>query len=254
MIEFEKILDKTPNQLYSQAILGLKEKINQVFYDKEKGFFYHDSAHTLKTKYGNIFAILLGFADEKQKASIAKVFKSDEFTIINTPYMKFYELCACAEIGNMDYVINYMNYYWGGMIDEGATTFWEKYDPSQKGADKYAMYGRKYGKSLCHSWGAGPLYLISKYIVGLRPFNDGFDEYLLKPYFANIKYDSKFPVKDSEIKVSYDGKQFKIYCPNMNGILDCCKKLDCEDLIYSEEKGGYILNAGQEYILKITED
>lgn len=254
MIEFEKVLGLTPNPVYTQAIYGLKEKINEVFYDKEKGFFYHDSAHTLKTKYGNIFAILLDFANKEQKESIVKAFESDEFTNINTPFMKFYELCACAEIGNIEYVIDYMNYYWGGMIDEGATTFWEKYEPSQKGADKYAMYGRKYGKSLCHSWGAGPLYLISKYIVGLRPFDDGFNEYALKPYICDIKYDSKFPVKDSEISVSCDGRELKVFCPNMNGVLVSNRKLDCKDLVYSSEKGGYLLTAGKEYKIKITED
>jgi len=25
------------------------------------------------------------------------------------------------------------------------------------------MYGRKYGKSLCHAWGAAPLYLLGRY-------------------------------------------------------------------------------------------
>lgn len=255
MINFEDILCIEHNPEYAKAIYGLKDKINQVFYDKENGFFYHDSAHTLKTKYGNIFAILLDFASEEQKIAISKNFDVDDFCKINTPYMKFYELCACAETGNMKYVLEYMDYYWGGMIDEGATTFWEKYDPSQKGPEKYAMYGRKYGKSLCHSWGAGPLYIISRYLVGLRPLNDGFNEYLLKPYLdGNVKYDCKLPVNGSEIKVSCDGNNFNIYCPQMEGVLVCTNKLDCSNLIYSEEKGGYILTAGKEYKIKITED
>ena len=40
--------------------------------------------------------------------------------------------------------------YWGGMLKEGATSFWEKYNPEETGIRHLAMYGRPYGKSLCH--------------------------------------------------------------------------------------------------------
>lgn len=32
--------------------------------------------------------------------------------------------------------------------------------PSEKGDEAYAFYGRPYGKSLCHAWGAGPVVLL----------------------------------------------------------------------------------------------
>ena len=136
---FEDILGKEKNPKYAEELDGLKERINKAFYDEELGGYYHDTAHTLKTKYGNIFAVLCDFADDEQKARISKSMTNFEFYEIYTPFMKFFELCAMAEIGNIDYVINYMNFYWGGMIDEGATTFWERYDPNQKGAEKFAI-------------------------------------------------------------------------------------------------------------------
>nr|GFC72823.1 hypothetical protein [Tanacetum cinerariifolium] len=52
------------------------------------------------------------------------------------------------------YVLKEMKSYWGGMLDLGATSFWEEYDPAKKGAEHYSMYGRPFGKSLCHAWGA----------------------------------------------------------------------------------------------------
>lgn len=248
---FEDILGKEKNPKYQEELDGLKDRINKTFYDEELGGYYHDAAHTLKTKYGNIFAILCDFADDNQKAKIAESMVNSDFYEIYTPFMKFFELCAIAETGNIDYVIDYMNYYWGGMIDEGATTFWEKYDPNQKGAEKYEMYGRKYGKSLCHSWGAGPLYLLAKYVVGLKPCDSGYQEYSIKPYLTNFKYSAKLPMNDSEILVDYNGEQITIYSPNKDGILICDDRFITDGLKYSKEKGGYILEKSIKHCIRI---
>lgn len=253
MIEFEKALSLPENPVYKQEIAGLKERINQVFFDEKYGF-YHDTAHTLKTKYGNIFAILTGFASPEQVKIISKAINNPEFSEIYTPYMKFYELCAIAECGDLEYVLSYMDYYWGGMLDHGATTFWERFNPEQTGNEKYAMYGRKYGKSLCHSWGAGPLYLIGKYLVGIAPLEDGYLEYRIKPYLGKVKYKSKLPVLDTEVSVEYTGDKLKIFSPNKDGVLSLNENLDCTGLEFSEEKQGYILKRNTEYVLNVKEE
>ena len=33
-----------------------------------------------------------------------------------------------------------MKAYWGGMLKEGATSFWEKYNPEETGTQHLAMY------------------------------------------------------------------------------------------------------------------
>lgn len=254
MISFEDLLGIEHDPKYLKEIDGLKQKISDTYYDSEKGLYYHDTAHTTKTKYGNIFALLLGIADESQRQMIAKGIVSDEVHEIHTPFMKFFELCALAEVGHLEYVLDYMQYYWGGMIKHGATTFWERFDPDQTGNEKYAMYGRPYGKSLCHSWGAGPLYIIGKYIVGLSPLEDGYEQYKLQPYLGKLKLKTKLPMNNSELDYEYNGEYIKIFSPNKDGVLAFNVKLDCSDLTYSEEKGGYILKGGQEYTIKIKED
>ena len=150
--------------------------------------------------------------------------------------------------------LDYMQYYWGGMLKHGATTFWERFDPSQTGNEKYAMYGRPYGKSLCHSWGAGPLYIIGKYVVGLSPLEDGYEQYKLQPYLGKLKLKTKLPMNNSELDYEYNGEYIKIFSPNNDGILAFNDKLDCSGLAFSDEKGGYVLKGGQEYTIKIKED
>ena len=39
--------------------------------------------------------------------------------------MRFYELEALCALGEQDAVMKEMKAYWGGMLKEGATSFWE---------------------------------------------------------------------------------------------------------------------------------
>ena len=49
---------------------------------------------------------------------------------------------------------------WGGMLDAGATSFWEGFDANEKGDEMWRFYGRPYGKSLCHAWSSAPVFLL----------------------------------------------------------------------------------------------
>ena len=81
-----------------------------------------------------------------------------------------------------------MRSYWGGMLKEGATTFWETYDPAEKYPQRLAMYGHPFGKSLCHAWGASPVYLIGKYYLGIRPTKAGYEEWECRPCLGDLKW------------------------------------------------------------------
>ena len=90
---------------------------------------------------------------------------NDNIQKITTPYMRFYELEALCAMGEQNYVLKEMKDYWGGMLKLGATSFGKNTIPTKKGAEHYAMYGREFGKSLCHAWGASPIYLLGKYYL-----------------------------------------------------------------------------------------
>ena len=134
--------------------------------------------------------------------------------------MRFYEVAALAEIGQQTYVTKQMKAYWGGMIKEGATTFWEQYYPEEKGVAKYAMYGRPFGKSLCHAWGASPIYLLGKYYLGVKPLQPGYAAYLVEPNLGGLQWiDGKVPTPQGDISVFADTKQIKITAAASKGIL-----------------------------------
>ena len=47
-----------------------------------------------------------------------------------TPYYNSYVITAMSEMGHTSEALDFVRKYWGGMLAEGATTFWEAYDPS----------------------------------------------------------------------------------------------------------------------------
>ena len=67
------------------------------------------------------------------------------------------------------------------------------------------MYGRPYGKSLCHAWGASPIYLIGKYFLGVRPTKPGYEEYEVRPALGNLKrMQGSVPTPFGEVNVKMD--------------------------------------------------
>ena len=155
---------------YEQRAEALREAVNTFFWDPGQGAYIdsHASGRRHVTRHANIFAVLFDFADEKQTASILlNVLENDAVPAITTPYFKFFELDALGKAGRRQPILDMLHTYWGGMLERGAVTFWEKFDPEETGADQYAMYGDPFGKSLCHAWGASPIYLLGKYFPDL---------------------------------------------------------------------------------------
>jgi len=167
-------------------------------------------------------AVLYDAANEKQKKDILdNVINNDKIPALETPYMRFYELSAMCELGDYGNVYQQMISYWGGMLDEGATTFWELYRPEEKGLERYSMYNCKYGKSLCHAWGASPIYILGRYFIGLTPEGDGYSKYKLKP---NINYlgdfNIEFNIKGGKVIIVRSGDNLTVQSPTHDGVIE----------------------------------
>lgn len=64
---------------------------------------------------------------------------------------------AGLAIGEEAKVREFIVEYWGGMVDRGADTFWEVYDPAEP---LYSSYGDAMMNSACHAWSCFPGYLL----------------------------------------------------------------------------------------------
>ena len=107
------------------------------------------------------------------------------------------------------------------MLDEGATSFWELYNPAEKGMSRFAMYNRPFGKSLCHAWGASPIYLFGRYVLGVEPTKPGFAEYAVAPDLCGLDWiEGVVPMPHGVISVSVKGRVATVAGPaNCKGTL-----------------------------------
>ncbi|MBE6249701.1 MAG: alpha-rhamnosidase [Prevotella sp.] len=203
----------------------LRNKIYQTFWSYEDKAYLHaieDGVMNRQiTKFPNMFAIIYGMAYEEQRREIMKsVMLNPKVDPITTPYMRFYELEALCIDGLHTQVLQEMRDYWGGMLREGATSFWEKYVPTETGTQHLAMYGRPYGKSLCHAWGASPVYLLGKYYLGVKPTKPGYEEYEVRPALGDLEWmKGDVPTPHGMIHVEMDQKQIKICATEGRGTL-----------------------------------
>lgn len=179
-----------PYQQLAENVIGKTRKLlwNDDCQAWEHAIEKSEKNHQI-TKFPNMFAILYDIVDDATKRNIVdSVMENNKIDPITTPYMRFYELEALCMMGRQTQVLQEIRNYWGGMLREGATSFWEKYIPSEQGTEHLAMYGRPYGKSLCHAWGASPVYLLGRYFLGIQPTQPGYATWEARPNLADLEW------------------------------------------------------------------
>ena len=210
---------------YGSMADRLKAKMKKLFWDQDRHVWLHalenGVLNTQVTKFPNMFAILYGLTDETESRQIMEqVMLNPDVAPITTPYMRFYELETLCKMGMQSRVLSEMKDYWGGMIREGATTFWEKYVPTESGTQHLSMYGRPYGKSLCHAWGASPLYLIGRYFLGVEPVKPGYEEYVVRPATGGLDWmEGEVPTPFGKIHVRMDQQKVTVRSDGGRGML-----------------------------------
>ena len=201
------------------------KKVKELFWSEQHHAFLHaiedGQMNPQITKFPNMFAILYDLVSEEEKQQMMQsVILNKDIPAITTPYMRFYELAALCEMGLQKEVLPEIKAYWGGMLREGATSFWEKYNPEETGCQHLAMYGRPYGKSLCHAWGASPVYLMGKYYLGVKPTKPGYAEYEVRPVLGGLKWmEGEVPTPFGKIHVRMDGRQVSVRSDGGKGTL-----------------------------------
>ncbi len=193
----------------------LKTVLTKVAWDeKEQIWLSGKDASGERTRHPNFLAIISGLATQDQYAGIRKLLENDSIKPAGTPYMTSFQVMALDILGNKDYLQKYIIDYWGGMLNKGATTFWEAYNSEEGYNDQYSFYGRPYGKSLCHAWSAGPAAFLPSVLFGLKPLEDGWKLFTLNPDTGSLSWASVcLPTKYGNITVDIENDKISISIP-----------------------------------------
>lgn len=78
------------------------------------------------------------------------------------PYLYHHVVHAMLLCGLKAEAVELVTRYWGGMVQRGATTFWEVFDPAN---DQLSPYKSHLINSYCHAWSCTPTWFIRKWLV-----------------------------------------------------------------------------------------
>jgi alpha-L-rhamnosidase len=156
----------------------------------------------------NAMAIYSGVANAQQTTAIYQHVLSQPSQFMITPYYNFYVISAMAQAGHRREALDWIRKYWGGMIAEGATSFWEGYDPAWPKenfhANLQADNGKGYFVSLSHGWSSGPTAWLSEQVLGVRPASPGFAHATIRPDLMGLEWaKGSVPTPQGEIRVDY---------------------------------------------------
>jgi hypothetical protein len=112
---------------------------------------------------------------------------------VMTPYFGNYIITAMSMAGHTSDALSIIRSFWGGMIAEGATTFWEAYDPAWPKTDFHVHLISDYGAagyfvSLCHGWSCGPTSFLTERVLGVQSTGAGFKTAIIEPDLAGLAW------------------------------------------------------------------
>ncbi len=166
-------------------------------------------------------AALLALAGFRPPAEVAKVLAANGPSDVSTFY-GFYIIEALAQAGQTDTALDFISQYWGGMLDFGATTFWEDFNLDwTKNAgriDELVPAGKKdlhgdfgafcylgFRHSLCHGWASGPTPWLSRHVLGIEPLEPGCAKVRVKPALGRLKFaEGSYPTPKGPITVRHE--------------------------------------------------
>ncbi|RYG69773.1 alpha-L-rhamnosidase, partial [bacterium] len=171
------------------------------------------------TKQAAALLVLAGMADAKQATE--QILARSPLQGQSTFY-GFYALKAQALGGDMPGALNVIRNYWGGMIDLGATSFWEHFELDwAKDAgriDELPYAGKKdihkdfgdycyigYRHSFCHGWAAGPTAFLSEYVLGVKVTEAGAKNVRIQAQLGDLAWaEGDFPTPHGPIHVRHE--------------------------------------------------
>jgi hypothetical protein len=166
-------------------------------------------------------AALLALAGLRDPAEVAKVLAKDGPKDLSTFY-GFYVLNALAKSNDIDTGLDLISRYWGGMLDFGATSFWEDFDlawtenagridepvaPGKK--DLHGDFGAHcyigFRHSFCHGWAGGPTAWLSTNVLGVSPAEPGFAKVRIEPKLGRLQWaEGSYPTPKGPIRVRHE--------------------------------------------------
>ncbi|WP_160720446.1 alpha-L-rhamnosidase-related protein [Bacillus sp. USDA818B3_A] len=159
-IRLAEELNTPQKETLEVRLAEIVEATKTYLWDEKQQFFISGSDRQVSWA-SQIWMVLAGVLTKDENKELMNHLLIEKPMIgIATPYMYHHLVEALIVSGEKERAVAEMKTYWGGMIRDGADTFWELYDPKNK---EFSPYGSYLINSYCHAWSCTPTYLIRKY-------------------------------------------------------------------------------------------
>lgn len=139
---------------------NLKSDAISVLWDEDEECFVSGKDKQISIA-SQVWMILGGaIGGDEAKALLERVEARAEKIDMVTPYMYHNYIDALMKLDEKDKALKKLENYWGGMLEQGADTFWELYNPNNPNE---SPYGGTIVNSYCHAWSCAPAFFLRKF-------------------------------------------------------------------------------------------
>ncbi len=169
----------------------LKKSTYDLFWDEDKKMMMEYPGDKRYSQHTNILAVLCDAIPRQDQEALLKRIVTYEFDEEVSSFFAFYLFKAMEKVNREDLYFNSL-YHWEHFIDMGLTTC---------GETGFAIHDR----SDCHAWSGSPGYFHLRFIAGVKPANNGFDQILIEPVLGHIKnLTASMPHPKGRIEIQYE--------------------------------------------------
>ena len=148
-----KMGDSERMRRYEEAQRSGRAAARTLFWNEKNGTASSGGQDSLAAR---IWLTLGGILTEDEAKRALLPMRTGGYPLVS-PYIHHYYLEALLAAGEPEAAKKHMVSYWGGMIERGADTFWEIWNPDAPDA---SPYGGTIVNSYCHAWSCTPSYFL----------------------------------------------------------------------------------------------
>jgi hypothetical protein len=212
--------DEVLQDRYRSAARKLTAAVREAFWRPNDGLFANGLDRDGKpderfTSFAQAFAIAFGIAQPEEYDSLFRFLNDETRRPAHYSLSQVVELTAYARAGRADQAVKRLKSAWLPMIQRGYWRFFEDIEPAKDAIQQLAMYGLKYGNSLCHAWaGAAPVMAISRGILGIEPIEPGYSVCSVNPQRCGLEsVRGAVPSPAGAIEVAWRGGKGSLRLP-----------------------------------------
>lgn len=198
----------------------------------------HTPPHNNLKQAAALMAIAGMMNPQKAYRNILSSHHADGFST----FYGYYILEAEALVGGYDEAMSVISDFWGGMLDMGATTFWEDFSldwmrntnriDELGAADRKNCHGDFGGYcypgfrcSLCHGWASGPTAWLSRHVLGVEVVEPGCKKVRITPHLGKLKWvEGTYPTPYGPIRIRHE----KLADGTVSSAIDAPKEVTVE--------------------------